>query len=79
MDSTERYSIFCKECEDERTLIPDTDSNSFRCPDCDSIYYDEDGVMDLIEAEYYYETYKGAKLAGIIDEPDYPNEPIGNW
>ncbi len=70
----DRYSIFCKECEDDRALIPDTDSGSYRCPDCDSIYYDEDGVYDVAEAQYYYATYKGAKLAGLIDEEDVPRE-----
>lgn len=74
MENIERFVIYCRECEDDRTLIPDTDSGSYRCPDCDSIYYDEDGVFDIMEAEHYYATYKGAKLAGLIPEEDVPRE-----
>lgn len=77
MDITERYVIFCNDCDEDVTLIPHTDSNSFRCPTCDTIYYDEDGVMDLLEAEDYYATYKGAKLAGLID--DFDSVPEDAW
>ena len=75
MQETERYQIYCFECADNVTLIPDTDSSSFRCPACDNIYYNEDGVYDLLEAEEYYLSYKGAKLAGLIKEEDVPREP----
>jgi peptide subunit release factor 1 (eRF1) len=74
----ERYSIECRECGDHRFLIPDTDSGSFRCPDCDTIYYDEDGVWDNLEAAEHYATYKGAKLAGLIRDPDWDDDR-GVW
>lgn len=73
----ERFTIYCAECEDDKALIQDSDSGSYQCPDCDSIYYDEDGVFDAQEAEYYYQTYKGAKLAGLIPEDDVPRDPWG--
>lgn len=73
----DRYSIFCKECDDDRTVIPDTDSGSYRCIECDTIYYDEDGVFDAAEAEYYYSSFKGARLAGLIKEEDVPRESWG--
>ena len=74
MNNLERFNIYCPNCEDDRFLIPDTDSGSYRCPDCSSIYYDEDGVYDLLEAREFYATFRGAKLAGLIPEDDVPRD-----
>ena len=73
----ERYSIYCKECEDEVFLIYNSDAGSFRCPHCDSIYYDEDGVWDNEEIKDYYLQFRGARLAGLI--PDEFDIDKGIW
>lgn len=67
----ERYEIYCTECETSRYLILDTQSDGFLCPECNTMYFDEDGVMDTLEIADFYAQYKGAKRAGLIREPDY--------
>lgn len=69
----EGFSIFCKVCEDDVSLIQDS-SDDFHCPKCNTYYCSEDGVMDWTVAYEMYILYKGAKTAGLIKESDVPRE-----
>lgn len=72
----ERFSIFCNDCQDSRDLILDSDSNTYRCPDCDSIYYHEDGVFDADTAVYYHLAYKGSELESLLPKEIYEDEYV---
>lgn len=69
----ERYTIFCNECGKAVELVQDS-LDEFHCPNCKSYYCSEDGVMDNVLAREMQLQYKGAKLAGLIKEPDVPRE-----
>lgn len=67
------YSIYCKVCGDDVDLIKDG-LDDFHCTVCNTYYTSENGVMDWAYAYDMWLLYKGAKIAGLIDEPDVPRE-----
>lgn len=82
----ERYSIYCRECDEQRFLkaVTYTEINMvqykgiayFTCPTCFTKYEWDSGVLDHLEADDMYRLYKGAKLAGFF--PD-PVDQEGRW
>ena len=69
-----RYTVNCTNCEDEfsATLIED---DLWSCDNCGYLYDSECGhITNETEKEDYYKLYKGAKIAGLINEPDVPRE-----
>jgi hypothetical protein len=69
----ERYRIWCQTCYADVWLVQDSD-NDFHCPRCNTYYSSEDGIQDWLIAYEHYLIYRGAKLAGLIKEPDVPRE-----
>lgn len=69
---SERYSIECRVCEDTRFLT--YSGGDYTCTVCGKVYDAESGVVDNIEAQYYYQLYQGAKIAGLIKEEDVYEE-----
>jgi hypothetical protein len=70
----ERYSIECRECGDHRFLIPDTDSGSFRCPDCDTIYYEVNPREGEDPIELVY-----SSAGSLLDTTNYTIEEWEKW
>lgn len=68
MAAKERYVINCKVCE-RHTYLRYEDGD-FICTNCSTIYGAEDGVLDLFEIEAHYQTYLGAKTAGLIKDKE---------
>ncbi len=71
MNISDRFSIYCGECNDDVPLIILSESNSYICPHCNHRYYEEDGVFDAELEEEMYSLFRGAKLAGFFDDQEY--------
>ena len=62
--------IECIFCDKKSYLVKKGDD--YFCPDCNTQYEDEDGIVDEDEMEDMYKLYLGAKRAGLIkDEETY--------
>jgi len=73
-DDMDRYTVSCVKCEGEwgATMIED---GLWRCNNCGYFYDAESArITNETEKEHYHELYIGAKIAGMIDEPDVPRE-----
>lgn len=71
-----QFSIYCNVCEDDRDLLYAPESGSYTCVECGTIYYDEDGVFDATDWEGHRAYYRGSKLAGLVPDPDWPDDEI---
>ena len=70
----DKYSVNCANCEGEwgATMI---EADLWRCNNCGYFTDAESGrITNETEKAYYHELYIGAKIAGMIDEPDVPRE-----
>ena len=68
----DRYMVSCVKCEGEwgATMI---EKGLWRCNNCG--YFTDGGrITNVTEKEHYHQLYIGAKIAGMIDEPDVPRE-----
>lgn len=74
MKHPDKWFFTCRNCGDEREAI--YENAQFMCTVCGKIH-DEEDVTDAYnpaEVERYYQEFKGAKIAGMIDEKDVPRE-----
>jgi hypothetical protein len=65
-NTDDRYTIYCKVCDGDLVTLIQLDDSDYRCTVCNTVYTDEDGVMDKVVAAEMYSLYRGAKRAGLI-------------
>ena len=66
-------TIYCNEC-DAQVDLTIIGTGDYECPNCHTYYDDEAGVWDKEEAADMYALYKGAKLAGLIEDKEIKEE-----
>ena len=71
MNVSNRFSIYCLECNDDVPLVVMSESNSYICPHCNHLYYEQDGVFDSELEEEMNSVYAYAELVGFIEDQEY--------
>jgi ribosomal protein L37AE/L43A len=70
----DKFSVSCINCEGEFSATQITD-DLWKCSNCGYMTDSESGrITNETEKEDYRKLYIGAKIAGLVDEPDVPRE-----
>jgi hypothetical protein len=68
------FTVNCRNCEDECSATQ-IEEDLWRCNSCGYLTDSESSrIVNETQREYYKNLYIGAKIAGMIDEPDVPRE-----
>ena len=71
----DRWVISCISCDDQREAYYNPEDYGLTCVVCGRTYYGDDTTaINLTEAEYYHQSFRGAKVAGMIPEKEFEGD-----
>ncbi len=75
METIGDWIIQCRFCQIEREATYNVNLGEFTCTKCGAVHDEEDTtVFNKEEALYYSKLFLGAKVAGMMEEPEFKGD-----